>query len=100
MAGPVSKHRVAYFHDPEVGQYYYGPSHPMKPHRMQLAHQLILGYELHKKMMCYKPHKASDKASRSASPAPCMSPGADCEAGFLGGSAPRSGLICVCRYVC
>jgi len=61
MAGPVTKHRVAYLHDPEVGQYYYGPSHPMKPHRMQLAHQLILGYELQNKMMMYKPHKASDK---------------------------------------
>ena len=61
MAGPRIKHRVAYLHDPEVGQYYYGPSHPMKPHRMQLAHQLIVGYELHNKMMCYKPHKASDK---------------------------------------
>jgi len=57
----MTKHRVAYLHDPEVGQYYYGPSHPMKPHRMQLAHQLILGYELQNKMMMYKPHKASDK---------------------------------------
>ncbi|KAJ1489465.1 hypothetical protein T484DRAFT_1936930 [Baffinella frigidus] len=60
MSGPTSKSRVAYLHDPEVGQFYYGPSHPMKPHRMQLAHQLILGYELHHKMACYTPHKASD----------------------------------------
>ena len=52
-AGPLIKHRVAYLHDPEVGQFYYGPSHPMKPHRMQLAHQLIIGYELHNKMMMY-----------------------------------------------
>jgi len=59
MVGPTSKPRVAYLHDPEVGQFYYGPSHPMKPHRMQLAHQLILGYELHHKMACYTPHKAS-----------------------------------------
>ena len=63
-AGPLIKHRVAYLHDPEVGQFYYGPSHPMKPHRMQLAHQLIIGYELHNKMMMYKPHKASDKVHR------------------------------------
>ena len=63
-AGPLIKHRVAYLHDPEVGQFYYGPSHPMKPHRMQLAHQLIIGYELHNKMMMYKPHKASDKVRR------------------------------------
>ncbi len=69
MAGPRIKHRVAYLHDPEVGQYYYGPSHPMKPHRMQLAHQLIIGYELHNKMMCYKPHKASDKVRASTAAA-------------------------------
>ena len=68
MAGPMSKHRVAYLHDPEVGQFYYGPSHPMKPHRMQLAHQLIIGYELHNKMICYKPHKASDKVRRPPRP--------------------------------
>jgi len=71
MAGPRIKHRVAYLHDPEVGQYYYGPSHPMKPHRMQLAHQLIIGYELHNKMMCYKPHKASDKVWARTAAAQC-----------------------------
>jgi hypothetical protein len=53
MAGPRVKHRVSYFHDPEAGQFYLGPSHPMKPHRVQLAHQIILGYELHNKMICY-----------------------------------------------
>ncbi|EKX43933.1 hypothetical protein GUITHDRAFT_72637 [Guillardia theta CCMP2712] len=56
--------RVAYIHDPEVGLFYYGPSHPMKPHRMQVAHQLILGYELHHKMSCYRPHKASPAEMR------------------------------------
>jgi len=52
-AGPRIKHRVSYFHDAEAGQFYLGPSHPMKPHRVQLAHQIILGYELHNKMVCF-----------------------------------------------
>mmetsp|Transcript_11619 Transcript_11619/g.23314 ORF Transcript_11619/g.23314 Transcript_11619/m.23314 type:complete len:439 (-) Transcript_11619:78-1394(-) len=60
MATSRVKHKVAYLHDPEVGSFYYGAHHPFKPHRMQVTHQLILGYELHKKMMCYKPHKASE----------------------------------------
>lgn len=53
QAGPRIKHRVSYFHDAEAGQFYLGPSHPMKPHRVQLAHQIILGYELHNKMVCF-----------------------------------------------
>jgi len=36
----------------------------MKPQRMQVAHQLILGYELHRKMSCYTPHKANDQEMR------------------------------------
>ena len=39
--------------------YYYGPSHPMKPHRLKLAHHLILSYGLFKEMECYRPHPAS-----------------------------------------
>lgn len=37
MAGPTSRARVAYIHDPEVSQFYYGPGHPMKPQRMQVG---------------------------------------------------------------
>ena len=36
-----------------------GPSHPMKPHRLKLAHHLILTYGLYKQMDCYKPHPAT-----------------------------------------
>jgi histone deacetylase 1/2 len=39
--------------------FYYGPSHPMKPHRLKLAHHLILTYGLYKEMECYRPHPAS-----------------------------------------
>jgi len=31
----------------DMGHYYYGPGHPMKPHRLKLAHHLILTYGKH-----------------------------------------------------
>jgi histone deacetylase 1/2 len=37
---------VAYFYDPEIGSYYYGPGHPMKPHRLRLTHNLVVHYGL------------------------------------------------------
>ena len=36
--------RVAYFHDPDVANYYYGEGHPMKPHRLALTNNLVLNY--------------------------------------------------------
>lgn len=53
------KQRVSYFYHPEVGHYYYGPSHPMKPHRLKLAHHLVLTYGLYRRMECYRPHPAT-----------------------------------------
>lgn len=52
------KDRVAYFYDGDVGSVYFGPNHPMKPHRLCMTHHLVLSYELHKKMEIYRPHKA------------------------------------------
>jgi hypothetical protein len=37
----------------EVGSFYYGEDHPMKPFRIKMAHQLIIGYELYRKMNVY-----------------------------------------------
>uniref|UniRef100_A0AAY4E0V6 Histone deacetylase n=1 Tax=Denticeps clupeoides TaxID=299321 RepID=A0AAY4E0V6_9TELE len=51
--------RTAYFYDPEVGNFHYGAGHPMKPHRLSLTHSLVLHYGLYKKMMVFKPYKAS-----------------------------------------
>jgi len=53
------KQRVSYFYHPEVGHFYYGPAHPMKPHRLKLAHHLVLSYGLYKEMECYRPHPAT-----------------------------------------
>ncbi|KAG0493024.1 hypothetical protein HPP92_006422 [Vanilla planifolia] len=53
-----SKDRIAYFYDGDVGNVYFGPNHPMKPHRLCMTHHLVLAYELHQKMEIYRPHKA------------------------------------------
>lgn len=38
--------RVSYFYDPDVGNYVYYLGHPMKPHRIRMAHNLIINYGL------------------------------------------------------
>lgn len=53
-----AKDRVSYFYDGDVGSVYYGPNHPMKPHRLCMTHSLVLAYGLHNKMEIYRPHKA------------------------------------------
>ncbi|GBG32347.1 Histone deacetylase [Hondaea fermentalgiana] len=53
------KSRVAYFYKPEFGSYYYGPSHPMKPHRLKLTHHLLLTYGMFRKMEVLRPHDAT-----------------------------------------
>lgn len=45
--------RVSYFYDNEVGSYYYGQEHPMKPFRIKMAHQLIVNYGLYRRMNCF-----------------------------------------------
>ena len=37
----------------DVGSFYYGEDHPMKPFRIKMAHQLILEYGLYRKMNTY-----------------------------------------------
>ncbi|KAL4712411.1 hypothetical protein ACJJTC_001572 [Scirpophaga incertulas] len=55
----MSQQRVAYFYNADVGNFHYGPGHPMKPHRLSVTHSLVLNYGLHKKMQIYKPYRAS-----------------------------------------
>ncbi|XP_045770219.1 histone deacetylase 3 [Maniola jurtina] len=55
----MTQHRVAYFYNPDVGNFHYGPGHPMKPHRLSVTHSLVLNYGLHKKMQIYRPYRAS-----------------------------------------
>lgn len=37
----------------DVGNFYYGPGHPMKPHRLKLTHHLLLTYNLYRRMDVY-----------------------------------------------
>jgi len=57
----MGKQKVCYFHADTIGEYYYGPGHPMKPHRLQMTHSLILSYNLYKKLDVYRPHQATDE---------------------------------------
>lgn len=51
--GSTEKKKVAYFYDSDVGNYAYVAGHPMKPHRIRMAHSLIMNYGLYKKMEIY-----------------------------------------------
>ena len=59
MTSSHSRPKVAYFYDPDVGNFHYGPLHPMKPQRLTVTHSLVLNYGLHKKMQVYRPYIAS-----------------------------------------
>ncbi|XP_071835820.1 histone deacetylase 1-like isoform X2 [Apostichopus japonicus] len=58
MTATPLKKRVCYYYDGDIGNYYYGQGHPMKPHRIRMTHNLILNYGLYRKMEIYRPHKA------------------------------------------
>ena len=51
--------RVVYFYDEDVGNYSYTPKHPMKPHRIRMAHNLVLAYNLFPQMRILRPKRAN-----------------------------------------
>ncbi|OXV09870.1 hypothetical protein Egran_02367 [Elaphomyces granulatus] len=51
--------KIAYFYDSDVGNYAYVSGHPMKPHRIRMAHSLVMNYGLYKKMEIYRAKPAS-----------------------------------------
>ncbi|KAI8379711.1 uncharacterized protein BYT42DRAFT_569724 [Radiomyces spectabilis] len=53
------KRRVCYFYDANVGNYHYGPGHPMRPHRIRMCHGLVMNYGLYKKMEIYRAKPAN-----------------------------------------
>ncbi|KAI9847707.1 MAG: histone deacetylase [Sclerophora amabilis] len=57
--GSNDRKRVAYFYDSDVGNYAYVAGHPMKPHRIRMAHSLIMNYGLYKKMEIYRAKPAT-----------------------------------------
>ncbi|VDO99789.1 unnamed protein product [Heligmosomoides polygyrus] len=56
---PHGKTRIAYYYDGDVGNYYYGQGHPMKPHRIRMTHNLLLNYGLYRKLEVYRPTPAT-----------------------------------------
>lgn len=51
--------KVCYYYDGDIGNYYYGQGHPMKPHRIRMTHNLVLNYGLYRKMEIYRPYRAA-----------------------------------------
>ncbi|KAK5130261.1 hypothetical protein LTR08_002262 [Meristemomyces frigidus] len=51
--------KVAYFYDSDVGNYAYNAGHPMKPHRIRMAHSLIMNYGLYKNLEIYRAKPAT-----------------------------------------
>lgn len=47
------KKKVAYFYDSDIGNYAYVTGHPMKPHRIRLAHSLVMNYNVYKYLEVY-----------------------------------------------
>eukprot|EP00770_Monocercomonoides_exilis_P007042 MONOS_7005.1-p1 / transcript=MONOS_7005.1 / gene=MONOS_7005 / organism=Monocercomonoides_exilis_PA203 / gene_product=histone deacetylase Rpd3 / transcript_product=histone deacetylase Rpd3 / location=Mono_scaffold00230:74257-77358(-) / protein_length=846 / sequence_SO=supercontig / SO=protein_coding / is_pseudo=false len=51
----MSKTRVSYFYDNDIGNFSYAPGHPMKPHRVRMTHNLLLNYGLYSDMEIFRP---------------------------------------------
>ncbi|KAF8885808.1 histone deacetylase RPD3 [Infundibulicybe gibba] len=61
----MSKRRVAYYYDPDVGAYTYGLGHPMKPHRIRVTHDLVTAYDMLGKMHVLRAKRASPEMMSS-----------------------------------
>ncbi|KAF9524494.1 histone deacetylase RPD3 [Crepidotus variabilis] len=57
----MSKRKVSYFYDSDVGAYTYGLGHPMKPQRMRVTHELVTAYGMLDKMHVIRPKRCSPK---------------------------------------
>lgn len=60
-ASPAIWHGLTRRVTDEVGNFYYGQGHPMKPHRIRMAHSLLLNYGMYKKMEVYRPYLMSEE---------------------------------------
>jgi hypothetical protein len=59
LNGATRNGKTAYFYDSDIGNFAYVTGHPMKPHRIRLAHSLVMHYELYQKMEIYVSRCAS-----------------------------------------
>lgn len=51
-----SYRKIWYYYDENIGNFYYGPGHPMKPQVVRMTHHLIKAFCLDKKMACFRPN--------------------------------------------
>ncbi|QIW98927.1 hypothetical protein AMS68_004445 [Peltaster fructicola] len=58
-AAPSQPKKVAYFYDSDIGNYAYNAGHPMKPHRIRMAHSLIMNYGLYRDIEIYRAKPAT-----------------------------------------
>ncbi|THH14176.1 hypothetical protein EW146_g6128 [Bondarzewia mesenterica] len=58
----MSRRRVSYYYDPDVGSYSYGLGHPMKPLRMRITHELVTAYDMLPKMTILRARRATPEA--------------------------------------
>jgi histone deacetylase HOS2 len=63
IAGRPTK-KVSYRHNPLAENHHFGSSHPMKPWRLTLTNQLVLGYGLQEYMDCYATRAATEEEVR------------------------------------
>ena len=57
-----SVHRkVSYHHNPLAENHHFGTTHPMKPWRLTLTNQLVLGYGIQDYMDCYATRPATEQ---------------------------------------
>ena len=57
----------------DVGNYYYGQGHPMKPHRIRMTHNLLLNYGLYKKMQIFVSSPQNHHTCNTIPYTPCYS---------------------------
>ena len=69
------KDRVCYFYDNEIGNFYYGPGHPMKPHRIRMTHTLLLNYGIYKHMQAAPPPTTHRPPTLKSLPPRSFTPG-------------------------
>lgn len=55
----MSKYRISYFYDEEIGNFYYDEGHPMKPIRVRMTHELVLALGLHNHLQVFRPRLAT-----------------------------------------
>ena len=55
----ISRKRISYFYDEEVGNFYYDEGHPMKPVRVRMTHCLVMAYGLHNHLQVFRPRRAT-----------------------------------------